>query len=175
MAAASRRSQHSLERRRNAAAMKKSNQRLISIGIGLAALGVAAALTLNGLRDSVTFFYSPTEVYTKQVKPGTKARLGGLVEMGSLVQKADGAVVFKITDNVQSVSVSYRGLLPDLFREGQGVVTEGQFGPGGQFVAARVLAKHDETYMPKEVVDALKKSGKWKPGEGGMQNGMQTP
>lgn len=154
--------------------MKKSNQRLISIAVGLAALGAAAALTLNGLRDSVVFFYSPTEVHTKHVQAGTKARLGGLVEVGSLVQKADGAVVFKVTDNRQSVQVSYRGLLPDLFREGQGVVTEGEFGPDGQFVANRVLAKHDETYMPKEVVDSLKKSGEWRPEGGAMQTGMQT-
>lgn len=147
--------------------MKKSNQRLISIAVGLAGLGVAAALVLNGLKDTVTYFYSPTDAYAKKVEPGTKARLGGLVESGSLVQKADGAVVFNVTDNAQSVPVSYRGLLPDLFREGQGVVAEGEFGSDGSFVAARILAKHDETYMPKEVVDALKKSGEWRP-ESGM-------
>ena len=157
--------------------MKKSNQRLISIAVGLAGLGLAAALVLNGLKDTVTYFYSPTDVYAKKVEPGTKARLGGLVESGSLVQKADGAVVFKVTDNAQSVPVSYRGLLPDLFREGQGVVAEGEFGADGQFVAARILAKHDETYMPKEVVDALKKSGEWRPESGmppnpGMGAGM---
>jgi cytochrome c-type biogenesis protein CcmE len=148
--------------------MKKSNQRLISIAVGLAGIGVAAALVLNGLKDTVTYFYSPTDVYAKKVEPGMKARLGGLVQSGSLIQKADGAVVFNVTDKAQSVPVSYRGLLPDLFREGQGVVAEGEFGPGGQFVAARILAKHDETYMPKEVVDALKKSGEWRPDGGAM-------
>ena len=154
--------------------MKKSNQRLISIAVGLAAFGAAAALTLNGLRDTVTYFYSPTDVYAKQVQPGTKARLGGLVEAGSLVQKADGAVMFNITDNAQTVPVSYRGLLPDLFREGQGVVSEGEFGPDGHFIAARILAKHDETYMPKEVVDALKKSGEWRPEGGAPKDAMPS-
>jgi cytochrome c-type biogenesis protein CcmE len=154
--------------------MKKSSQRLISIVVGLLALGAASALALYGLRDTVTYFYSPTDVHTKKVEPGTKARLGGLVETGSLVQKADGAVMFNITDNAKTVPVSYRGLLPDLFREGQGVVTEGEFGPDGQFVAARVLAKHDETYMPKEVVEALKKSGEWRPEGGAPKSALPT-
>jgi cytochrome c-type biogenesis protein CcmE len=128
----------------------------------LAVLGVAAALVLSALKDSIVFFNSPTDVLEKHVMPGTRIRLGGLVVSGSLVRNANLAVQFQITDGTRTVPVAYQGLLPDLFREGQGVVTEGALDQGGVFRADTVLAKHDENYMPKEVADSLKKQGHWK-------------
>jgi len=130
----------------------------------MAVLGVAAALVLNAFQDNLVFFYSPTELATKNVPPGRAVRIGGIVEQGSL-KRESGEVRFRVTDMARAVDVSYRGQLPDLFREGQGVVCEGTLAPDGSFHAAEVLAKHDENYMPREVVDALKKSGRWQEGE----------
>src|SRR6185312_6691253 len=142
--------------------MTRKQRRLVLIGGSLGVLAVAAALVLSALKDSIVFFNSPTDLVEKHIAPGTRIRLGGLVKSGS-VQRGDNlAVHFAVTDGNKAVSVSYRGLLPDLFREGQGVVTEGTVEPGGTFKADSVLAKHDERYMPKEVVDALKKQGHWK-------------
>jgi cytochrome c-type biogenesis protein CcmE len=129
----------------------------------LGVLGVATGLVLSALDDNLVFFYSPTQVAEKHVAPSRHFRLGGLVEAGS-VKKNGQEVRFIVTDTHKTLPVVYRGLLPDLFREGQGVVAEGRFGPDGGFVADEVLAKHDEKYMPREVVEALKKSGRWQEG-----------
>jgi cytochrome c-type biogenesis protein CcmE len=137
------------------------------IGGSLAVLAIAAALVLNALRDSIVFFSTPTMAAEKQVPVGKRFRLGGMVEQGSLVRGADLAVSFKVSDGNATVPVAYKGILPDLFREGQGVVTEGALDAAGVFKADTVLAKHDENYMPKEVADALKKQGRWQEGSGG--------
>ena len=142
--------------------MTRKQRRLTLIGAGLGVLGLAAALVLFALRDSIVFFNSPTDVVEKHVAPGSRIRLGGLVKQGTLVRGDNLQVSFEVTDGNKSVSVSYTGILPDLFREGQGVVTEGALNTAGTFKADSVLAKHDETYMPKEVADALKKQGHWK-------------
>jgi cytochrome c-type biogenesis protein CcmE len=125
-------------------------------------LALAAGLVLFALKDSIVFFNSPTDVVEKHVQPGTRIRLGGLVKPGT-VQRGDHlAVRFEVTDGKSAIAVNYQGILPDLFREGQGVIAEGMLEPGGTFKADSVLAKHDEKYMPKEVADALKKQGHWK-------------
>jgi cytochrome c-type biogenesis protein CcmE len=142
--------------------MTRKRRRLVLIGAGMAVLGLAAALVLSALRESIVFFNSPTDVVEKRVGPGTRIRLGGLVKPGSIARGENLAVRFEVTDGNRAVMVAYRGILPDLFREGQGVVTEGALDPAGIFNADSVLAKHDETYMPKEVADALKKQGHWK-------------
>jgi len=131
----------------------------------LGVLCVAAALVLTALNDNIVFFYSPSQLAEKKIAPDRRFRLGGLVEPGSV--KNEGAEVrFKVTDLKQSVSVVYRGLLPDLFREGQGVIAEGSLDSNGVFTAREVLAKHDENYMPPEVAKALKESGRWQEGSG---------
>jgi cytochrome c-type biogenesis protein CcmE len=117
---------------------------------------------LNALRDSIVFFSTPSMAAEKQFPPGKRFRLGGLVENGSLKRGDDLAVSFRVSDGGATLPVTYKGILPDLFREGQGVVTEGAMNTAGTFKADSVLAKHDETYMPKEVADALKKQGHWK-------------
>ena len=142
--------------------MTRKQRRLTLIGCGLAVLGVAALLVLSALKDSIVFFNSPTDVVEKHVQPGTRIRLGGLVKEGSIARGENLAVRFEVTDGNRTVMVAYTGILPDLFREGQGVVTEGALDTAGLFRADSVLAKHDETYMPKEVADALKKQGHWK-------------
>lgn len=141
--------------------MTRKQRRLILIGGGLSVLAVAVALMLNAFRDSIVFFNSPSDVVEKNVGPGTRIRLGGLVKDGSLVRGDNLAVRFEVTDGKTQIPVAYRGVLPDLFREGQGIVAEGALDRGGVFNADTILAKHDETYMPKEVADALKKSGHW--------------
>jgi len=123
---------------------------------------VAVALVLGALKDSIVFFNSPTDVAEKHIAAGTRIRLGGLVKEGSVERSDNLRVRFDVTDGKNSIRVAYQGLLPDLFREGQGVVTEGTLDGGGLFKADSVLAKHDEKYMPKEVADALKKQGHWK-------------
>jgi cytochrome c-type biogenesis protein CcmE len=143
--------------------MTRKQRRLALIGSGLGVLGLAAALVLFALKDSIVFFNSPTDVVEKHVAPGSRIRLGGLVKPGTLMRGDNLLVKFEVTDGNKSVPVSYTGILPDLFREGQGVVTEGALDGFGHFKADSVLAKHDETYMPKEVADALKKQGHWKP------------
>jgi cytochrome c-type biogenesis protein CcmE len=141
--------------------MTRRQRRLMLIAGAGAVLAVAAALVLAAMRDSIVFFYGPTEIVEKGVAPGTRMRLGGLVAAGSVVRGADRQIRFTVTDTRSTIDVSYRGLLPDLFREGQGVVTEGVFEGPGRFRADSVLAKHDETYMPREVADTLKKQGHW--------------
>ena len=145
--------------------MTRKGRRLTLIGLTLGVLGVSAGLALYALRDNVVFFYGPSEVADKAVPPGTRLRIGGLVADGSVVKTDGGKVVFSITDMKKTVHVTYTGLLPDLFREGQGVVAEGVLVAPGQFAADTVLAKHDENYMPREVADALKKQGLWHEGE----------
>ena len=145
--------------------MKRKHKRLTFVVIALSLLGVAAGLMLTAFEENIVFFHTPTDIAEKNVAEGRRIRLGGLVEEGS-VKRAGGAVVnFRVTDLRTTIAVTYKGLLPDLFSEGQGVVAEGTL-QGGIFRADEVLAKHDETYMPPEVADALKKSGQWKgPGE----------
>ena len=125
--------------------MRRKTRRLLLISGALGVAGVAAGLTLFALRDSVVFFYGPTEFAAKAPAPGTRLRIGGLVERGTLTHAGDATVRFAVTDNARDVRVTYTGLLPDLFREGQGVVAEGVVTGSGQFVADTVLAKHDET------------------------------
>ena len=142
--------------------MTRKQRRLVLIGSGMAVLAVAVALMLNALRDSIVFFNSPSDVVDKHVAAGTRIRLGGLVKNGTVVRGSNLSVRFEVTDGSTGIAVNYQGVLPDLFREGQGVVAEGALDPGGTFKADSILAKHDETYMPKEVADALKRSGHWK-------------
>jgi cytochrome c-type biogenesis protein CcmE len=140
--------------------MTRKQKRLTLIGLAGLVLAVAVGLVLFALGDKITFFTSPSDLVAGTVKPGTRLRLGGLVEAGSIVREGN-AVKFRVTDGVNAVPVTYTGILPDLFREGQGTVAEGKVGTDGIFAADTVLAKHDEKYMPKEVADALKKSGHW--------------
>lgn len=140
--------------------MKRKHKRLTFIVLGMGLLGAAAALMLSAFEDNIVFFYSPTEVLDKKLGADRRVRIGGLVEDGS-VEKAGVEVKFRVTDLVAAIPVTYTGILPDLFREGQGVVTEGRMNAKGVFVASEVLAKHDENYMPREVADALKKTGHW--------------
>ncbi|MEZ5786728.1 MAG: cytochrome c maturation protein CcmE [Xanthobacteraceae bacterium] len=142
--------------------MTRKQRRLALIGSSLAVLAVAIGLVLYALNDSIVFFHSPTELAEKQFPPGTRLRIGGLVASGSVVKGENLAVRFEVTDGNKSVNVAYTGMLPDLFREGQGVIAEGELEPSGLFKADSVLAKHDEKYMPREVADALKKQGHWK-------------
>jgi len=144
--------------------MTRKGRRLTLILAAMGVLGASAALALYALRDNIVFFYGPTELAAKELSPGSRLRIGGLVKDGSLVKSADENATFVITDNHTDVSVAYQGLLPDLFREGQGVVAEGVLVAPGHFKADSVLAKHDERYMPREVVDALKKQGVWREG-----------
>jgi len=142
--------------------VKRKHKRLSFVFIGFLALAGAAALILTAFEENLVFFHSPTDLVEKQFKEGQRLRVGGLVEKGSVKKSGDGVTnLFTVTDLANSVQVSFRGLLPDLFREGQGIVAEGIW-TNGQFIASNVLAKHDESYMPPEVADALKKSGKWK-------------
>ena len=139
--------------------MKQRHKRLAFVIGGVAALGVVAALLLNAFNSNMVFFFSPSDVVANKAPKNTSFRLGGLVKEGSLKREDDGITVrFLVTDNAQEVTVSYKGILPDLFKEGQGVVTQGAFNEGGVFVASEVLAKHDENYMPPEVADALEKA-----------------
>ena len=140
--------------------MKRKYKRLTFVVIAMALLGAAATLALIAFRDNIVFFYSPTEVAEKKIADGRRIRIGGLVEEGSVRKQPGAVVVFRLTDLNTSIPVQYKGLLPDLFREGQGIVAEGRL-ENGEFRAEEVLAKHDETYMPPEVADALKKSGNW--------------
>lgn len=144
-------------------AKSRKRQRMYLIGAALLAVAGAAALGLTAFRDSVVFFFSPSELVAQgHFDPDRRLRIGGLVKEGSVQKIDDGkTVTFTVTDMKNSVTVAYTGILPDLFREGQGVVAEGHMDGKGEFVAQEVLAKHDENYMPREVADALKKSGYW--------------
>jgi len=147
-------------------AMSRKKKRRMAFAISvLVAAVVCAGLVIFALKDNVMFFYSPSDLARSPVAPGTAFHVGGLVEMGSVVRGPGLDVHFKITDGAKSMAVTYRGELPDLFREGQGVVAEGAQETDGTFVATQVLAKHDERYMPREVVDALKRAGRWKENE----------
>jgi cytochrome c-type biogenesis protein CcmE len=141
--------------------MTRKGKRLTLIIGALAALGLAAALALFALRDNIVFFYTPSELAIKKPASGARLRIGGLVREGSVVKSGDRDVRFAVTDRTSDLDVSYSGLLPDLFREGQGVVVEGALTPEGAFRADSVLAKHDERYMPRDVAEALKKQGVW--------------
>ncbi|MBU4530154.1 MAG: cytochrome c maturation protein CcmE [Hoeflea sp.] len=155
--------------------MTRKQKRLAIIAAGAVFLTGAAALVTSALREQIVFFNSPTDVLAQQLAPGTRVRLGGLVEEGSVERGENSAVTFLVTDTSASVKVRYVGLLPDLFREGQGVVTEGVFSQDeGTFLADSVLAKHDENYMPKEVADSLKAQGVWKDGDPAPGVGVQT-
>jgi len=146
--------------------MTRKRRRLYIVGGFMLIFAAAAALVLMAFEENIIFFYSPTELARKMeqqpIPPERRLRIGGLVEEGSQGRDKDGiTVTFRITDTVEVVPVRFRGLVPDLFREGQGVVAEGSMAMDGTFVATEVLAKHDETYMPKEVADALKDAGQW--------------
>jgi cytochrome c-type biogenesis protein CcmE len=142
--------------------MTRKQRRLVLIGGSLGVLALAAGLVLTALKDSIVFFNSPSDVVEKHLQAGSRIRLGGLVKPGSLQRGDQLAVRFEVTDGNNAMRVNYQGILPDLFREGQGVIAEGTLEPGGMLKADSVLAKHDEKYMPKEVADALKKQGHWK-------------
>jgi len=152
-------------------ALSRKRKRGALIVGGLGILGVAAGLVLYALSDTITFFYTPSDVVEKNVEPGTRMRLGGLVADGSVIRGQGEEVGFTVTDTDNEIKVSYIGILPDLFREGQGVIAEGVLEPGGNFKADTVLAKHDENYMPREVADALKAKGVWKDGQPVPQGG----
>jgi cytochrome c-type biogenesis protein CcmE len=139
---------------------RRQRRAVLLIGC-LAIVGVAIGLVLTALRDTIVFFHTPSAVAEKGLQPGQRFRLGGLVAQGSLKRGTGTDVEFAVTDTTKTISVSYRGVLPDLFREGQGVVAEGVLEQGGRFRADTVLAKHDETYMPPEVAKALKEQGVW--------------
>ena len=141
--------------------MTRKQKRLTVIAGALAFLGAATGLTFYALGQKTSYFYMPADLTTASVPPGQRIRLGGLVEKGSILRGQGTEVSFAVTDTQETVMVRYSGILPDLFREEQGVVTEGSFAQDGVFVADSVLAKHDETYMPKEVADSLKEKGVW--------------
>jgi len=146
--------------------MKRKHRRLVFIVSGMLGLGVAVGLVLSAFEENLVFFYSPTDLVEKDLPDGRRFRLGGLVEEGSVNRLSDGLTVeFVVTDLSATVPVSFHGPLPDLFREGQGVVAEGVLSAGGVFEADSVLAKHDENYMPPGVAEALKKSGQWQGAE----------
>jgi cytochrome c-type biogenesis protein CcmE len=142
--------------------MTRKQRRIVLIASGLGVLLVAVLLVLSALKDSIVFFNTPTDVAEKHVAPGARIRLGGLVANGSVTRGDALSVRFEVTDGNRSIPVTFKGILPDLFREGQGVVAEGSLDGSGVFKADNVLAKHDERYMPKDVADALKKQGHWK-------------
>jgi len=147
--------------------LKPRTKRALWIVSGLAALGVAAALVLNAFQSNLVFFFTPSQVVSHEAPQGRSFRIGGLVEAGSVVRDKDALTVrFRVTDTAKTIPVTYTGILPDLFREGKGVVAQGKLGPDGTFHANEVLAKHDENYMPPEVAKALKESGRWQEGAG---------
>lgn len=143
----------------------RRGRRAVIVATSGAVLALALGLALHAMRDTIVFFRSPSDIVAAP-KPGARVRLGGLVESGSVVRGSDQTVDFAVTDGNARIAVRYRGLLPDLFREGQGVVAEGALDPSGRFMASAVLARHDETYMPREVVDALKAQGRWQEDSG---------
>ncbi|MEQ8968576.1 MAG: cytochrome c maturation protein CcmE [Azospirillaceae bacterium] len=143
--------------------MTRKKRRLYLVGLVMLGVGSATALALTAFQDNLLFFYSPSDLEARPVDADQRLRLGGLVEEGSVTRQEDGLTVeFTVTDTARSVPVVYAGLLPDLFREGQGVVVQGTLGGDGRFRADEVLAKHDENYMPPEVAEALKQAGEWR-------------
>ncbi|RJG45881.1 MULTISPECIES: cytochrome c maturation protein CcmE [unclassified Mesorhizobium] len=147
--------------------MTRKQKRLSVIAAGAAFLIAATGLTFYALGQKASYFYMPADLQTATLEPGQRIRLGGLVEKGTIVRGQGTEVSFGVTDKENSVKVTYTGILPDLFREDQGVITEGTFGADGVFVADSVLAKHDENYMPKEVADSLKAKGVWQDEQAG--------
>lgn len=145
----------------------RARRRLAFLAVAAPVLAVAVGLTLWAMREQVTYFYSPAQIPGAAIAPGAVIRLGGLVEEGTVLPSGQEITTFSVTDGTASTTVRYEGDLPDLFREGQGVVVQGAFGGDGVFEASQVLAKHDETYMPREVADALKREGRWREGESG--------
>lgn len=140
--------------------LKARHRRFAWIGAGVLALGVAAALVLNAFRSNLVFFYTPTQVFANEAPKERAFRIGGLVEPGSVARSTSSVEVrFRVTDNARAIPVVYKGILPDLFKEGKGVVAQGALGQDGIFVASQVLAKHDENYMPPEAAEALRKAG----------------
>jgi len=152
--------------------MTRKQRRLTLIGTGLATIAAALGLVSFAMRDTIVFFHTPSEVQAMSVTPGTRFRLGGLVQEASLQRGDHQMFAFRIEDAKGAVSVQYHGLLPDLFREGQGVVAEGMLDPAGIFKADTVLAKHDENYMPREVANALREQGHW---QGESPAASETP
>jgi cytochrome c-type biogenesis protein CcmE len=144
--------------------MTRKRRRLYLVLGGMGTIAVVSALVLSAFSDNLVFFYSPSDLQSQSVAAGRRVRIGGLVENGSVARQSDGRIAFRVTDGKSDIAVAYSGVMPDLFREGQGVVVEGALTQDGTFRAATVLAKHDENYMPREVVDALKKSGHWQEG-----------
>lgn len=139
--------------------MKPRHKRFAFIGLGLLVLGVATVLILNAFQSNLVFFFTPSQVADGEVPQGRSFRIGGMVEDGSLVRENDGLTVrFIVTDTAKRVPVTYKGILPDLFKEGKGAVAQGKLNPDGTFVASEVLAKHDENYMPPEAAEALAKA-----------------
>lgn len=155
--------------------MTRKQRRLTVIGGSLAVFALALALVLNAMRNSILFFSTPSMVAEKHVPAGRRFRLGGLVEQGSVMRAADHAVSFKVGDGSATLPVSYKGILPDLFREGQGIVAEGALDASGVFRADTVLAKHDENYMPRDLADALKKQGLWNEDRGKKPDAEAKP
>jgi cytochrome c-type biogenesis protein CcmE len=153
---------------------RKARRRLTILLAIAPVLALAVGLALYGLRDSISLFYTPAQAQEAKVAPGRKVQLGGLVQHGSVVKHPGGDVEFVVADQKAKAKVTYHGDLPDLFREGQGIVAEGTFDASGVFVAKQVLAKHDERYMPRDVAKALKKQGEWR-GEGAGAPAYGTP
>jgi cytochrome c-type biogenesis protein CcmE len=143
----------------------RKRQRILLVAVVLGLGGTAATLVLSAMQEKISFFMSPSELSERQVEPGRLLRVGGLVVQGSIQRGPDGTIRFALTDGAHEVTIAYRGILPDLFREGQGVVVQGSVTAAGGFQASEVLAKHDERYMPKEVAESLQRSGHWKPEE----------
>jgi cytochrome c-type biogenesis protein CcmE len=151
----------------------RKQRRLYFVVLGMVALGAAVALVLSAISDSLVYFYSPSDIVSQRIPEGRRMRIGGLVEAGT-VEKDGKLVTFRVTDLSNALPVRFAGMLPDLFREGQGVVIEGRMEKDGVFQASEVLAKHDEKYMPKEVAEALKKSGQWQ-GQGADPSAAPAP
>jgi len=152
--------------------MKPRHRRFAWIAVGLAAIGIAIALVLSAFQSNLVFFFSPTQVAAHEAPQGRAFRIGGLVEAGSLVREADSLTVrFRVTDTARTIPVVYTGLLPDLFKEGKGVVAQGTLGPDGTFRATEVLAKHDENYMPPEAKAALEQAQR----NGGSMQSLSHP
>lgn len=144
----------------------RKQQRMILVGVAVVLLGGATALMMSALTDSVAFFATPSDIAEGKVDQAKNFRIGGLVVDGSVSRRDDGVVAFGLTDQANEVTVTYAGILPDLFREGQGIVAQGRIDDDGTFLASEVLAKHDESYMPAEVAESLKQAGMWNDGDG---------
>jgi cytochrome c-type biogenesis protein CcmE len=153
--------------------MTRKQRRLTLIGVAGSVLALALGLVLYAMNDTIVFFHAPADVTAKNVQPGTRFRLGGLVKEGSVKRGENGLLTFEVVDGQGSIPVRYRGSVPDLFREGQGVVAEGVLEAGGSFRADTILAKHDENYMPREVADALRRQGHWQDGSDSAQRAQR--